>query len=279
MTIIIELEGRSREPKKWTHLFAYSEFRNRDEHYRRLKMNKRKRRLIRRLRARENWNSVNIKSRPAKASDFLYWLKEYHCEHSDMRAIIYLRVSACSQNHNKNLENHEKVLRRKLERLSIPVLGCFHDVGSGWITNHKRGVLRKAICKARKFRNTVVITTSSDRFLRNRNFETNEPDLLPTVAEFETLKKLACDVPLVTLLHPDMSPKKVRSYQSKWGQKTKGNKGGRPIEKRPGYKKKLREKKLSIVRRLLKKGKNTTEIARNICVARSTVSDWIENYL
>ena len=111
--------------------------------------------------------------------------------------------------------------------------------------NNERRALRKAVRKARvkikKGKSAIIIATSSDRFLRSRNFNTKtNPEVLPTEAEFVELRKLTRKVPLVTLLHPDMSPRQVRSYVSKWGQKVKGNKGGRPKMNKPGYKKQRR---------------------------------------
>lgn len=243
-----------------------------------MKRTKRKQRLARRLKRKERQNAGNIRFKPARASKYLQWLKKDYRKHPDMVAILYLRVSARSQDHKKNLRNHEKVLRRKLKHLGIRVIGCYCEVGSGWITDHTRGVLRQAVRQARQLKNAVILTTSSDRFLRNRNFMVDNLDLRPTEVEFKKLVKLTCGVPFVTYLPPNMAPRKVRGYQSKWGQRAKGNKGGRTIIKRPGYKKSRRKKKLPDVDRLLRQGKNPTDIARKVKIARSTVSDWIKRY-
>jgi DNA invertase Pin-like site-specific DNA recombinase len=218
--------------------------------------------------------SINdtAQSLPAKASDYLYWLKKYHCKHPKMLAILYLRVSGRSQNRNGNLKNQERVLQRKLKKLSVPVIDCFYEVKSGWITGHKRGILRQAICKAQQYPNAVIVATSTDRFLRNRNFTTDKPDLMPTVEEFETLKKIAGDIPLLTVLYPDLPADEVRSEQSKWGQMVKDNKGGRPLR----HKKQRRLQKLPEAIRLYEEDKRISEIARQIKIARSTVDDWIK---
>jgi hypothetical protein len=220
------------------------------------------------------------KSEPAKASDYLYWLKDYYHEHPDMIVILYLRVSARSQDHNGNLQNQYRVLRKKLRRRGIPFITCFREVGSGWVVDHTRGELRRAVRRARQYDNAVILAASSDRFLRNKFYNSqNNPEVLPTQAEFEKLRKLTKGVPLVSLLHPDKSWKKVRGYYSKWGQKVKGNKGGRPAEKRTGWTIDRREKFLPRVRRMLKKGKNITEISRKLSIARSTLDDWVKNYM
>jgi len=221
-----------------------------------------------------------IKHKPARASNYLHWLKNYNREHPDMKVVLYLRVSARSQDHNGNLWNQERVLRRKLKKLGIPIVGCYSEVGSGWNTDHILGDLRQAVREAKNHENAVILATSADRFLRNKDFHTQtNPNALPTIAEFEKLRKLTRSVPLVTLLHPDRSWKKVRGYYSKWGQRTKGNIVGRPILKNSGWTIKRREKKLPRVRKMLKRGKNVTEIAGKLQVARSTLDDWVKNYL
>jgi hypothetical protein len=218
-------------------------------------------------------------SKSAKASEYLYHLKEYFKQRPDMRALIYARGSTSAQAYRRNLDTYEKVLRRKLKKLNIPIVGCYREVSSGVVLNYDRVVLVNA-AKEAIIQKAVIVAPSTDRFLRNKDFNTKtNPYVLPTEAEFEELKKLTGNVPLVTLLHPDMSPRKVRGYVSKWGQKAKGNTGGHPILKRPGYKKKRREKELPKVRQLLKKGNNPTEIHRILDIPRSTISGWIETYI
>lgn len=219
-------------------------------------------------------------SKTAKAIEYLHHLKKYHKQHPDMIALIYARVSTGAQGYKRNLDTYEKVLHRKLKKLNIPVIGYYPEISSGWILDYDERLALANATKEAINKKTVIVAPSADRFLRNRNFNTKtNPDVLPTEAEFEKLKKLTRNVPLVTLLHPDMPPMEVRSWQTKWGQKVKGNNGGRPIQKRPGYKKMRRDKKLPTVLKLLKRGKNPTEIAKKVRVARSTISDWIEKHV
>jgi len=221
-------------------------------------------------------------SKPAKASKYLHHFKKYHKKHPNMQALIYTRDSTGAQAYRRNLDTHKKVLRREHKKMKIPILGCYPEVSSGWILNDDRWALVKAVKKARKYirkgKPVVIVTTSSDRFLRNEYFTTNGPDVLPTKAEFEKLKKLTRNVPLVTLLHPDMPPMEVRSWQTKWGQKTKGNKGGRPKVNKPGYKKKQRLEKLPRVLRLRKKGASWRDINALTGVAKTTATDWVRKY-
>jgi len=218
-------------------------------------------------------------SKPTKASKYLHHFKKYRKKHLDTKAVIYARVSTGAQGYKRNLDTYEKVLRRKLKKLNITVVGCYPEISSGWILDYdERLALANATKEAIK-QKAVIVAPSADRFLRNRDFHTKEnPDILPTKAEFEKLKKLTCGVPLVTLLHPDMPPRRVRGYVSKWGQKTKGNKGGRPKKNPPGYKKKQRLKKLPRVLRLHKKGASWGDINALTGVAKTTAADWVRKY-
>ena len=222
---------------------------------------------------------IGLKSKPAKASDYLHHLTDYHEQHPNMQAIIYCRESACMQNYYKNDKNHKRVLRKKFKKLNIPIVSCFYEVCSGKKLNEEREGLINAIQKARECSNAVIVTTSADRFLRHKDFHSvKNPDILPTVADFEKLRELTSDIPLLTLLDPDMPPREVRSYQTRWGQKTKRSKGGRPRTKVSGYKKKLRLQKLNRVIRLYKKGKKISVISFKTGIKRSAINDWIVKY-
>jgi DNA invertase Pin-like site-specific DNA recombinase len=183
------------------------------------------------------------------------------------------------QNYYKNYKSHKRVLRKKFKKLNVLIAGCFYEICSGKKLNEEREGLINAIQKAREYSNAVIVTTSSDRFLRHRDFHSVEnPNILPTIEDFEQLKELTGDIPLLTLLNPDMPPQEVRSYQSKWGQRAKGNKGGRPRKKVAGYKKQQRIQKLGRVIRLYKKGKKISVISFKTGIKRSTITDWIEKY-
>lgn len=214
-------------------------------------------------------------SEPALASNYFHHLSEYIRQHPNLKVVIYCRVSACMQQYNDNPKNHERVLRRKHKKLNFPIIGCYHEVSSGWVLDDRRTAFIEAVQKAKET-NAVIVTTSSDRYLRNRDYKTTTPDILPTKDEYEQLKKLTGDVPLLTLLHPDMPPMEVRSYQSKWGQKTKRNKGGRPRKKISGYKKLERVEKLPTVLRLHKKGWKVSKIAFKTGLKQDRIRAWID---
>ena len=215
-------------------------------------------------------------SPPGRASDYLSSLTDHLADRPDMKAIVYGRVSGRTQDRNHNLETHERQTRRILRILGIPIVGSCTEVSCGRILDKRRKGLLKAVRKAKKAPTRVIVSTSADRYLRNMYYTTDEPDLLPTVAEFEKLKALTGGVPLLTLLPPDMSARKVRGIQSRWGQRAKGKKGGRP--KAPGYKKRQRQKNLGLVLQLHRQGTNCSGIAYATDTPWSTVKRWVVKY-
>lgn len=244
----------------------------------RQKREKRRLEIIEYIRKREK---ALPKSPEGNASKYIYHLDEYLKQHPDIEALIYCRVSSGPQKYKCNLVTYEKVSLGELKKRGIPVVGCcYSEESSGWVLNDEREELINAIEEAKRLikkgRKIVIVTASTNRFLRNRDFRTTErPYSLPTEADFQQLNELACGVPLVTLLSPDMSEEEVRSYQTKWGQEAKGNKGGRPEKKEPGYKKRRRIRKLDKVRQLHKQGTAVCDIERQTGIKRSTIIDWI----
>ncbi len=119
-------------------------------------MNRRKRKssALRRIELK-----YGIKFKPAKASNYLYSLVEYLKRYPDIVVIIYCRVSARMQGHKGNLDNHEKVLRRILRKLNIPVIGCYREISSGWVLNDDRLALINAVKEAKKYKGKKEVVT------------------------------------------------------------------------------------------------------------------------
>jgi DNA invertase Pin-like site-specific DNA recombinase len=216
------------------------------------------------------------KSPTGKASNYITQLDQYREKHPDMKVIFYGRVSSRTQGRKKNLKNQKIQLESEHINRNIPTLGYYREICSGRIIDDDRWALVAAVREAKKH-NAVIVAASTDRFLRNYFYESDHPEILPTEHEYEKLKKLTGNIPLLTLLDPDMDPLKVRGYQSKWGQGQKGKRGGRPRERRPGYKKQIREEKLPDVLRLYRDGKSIGYIAKMMDLAWSTVKDWVTN--
>ena len=210
-----------------------------------------------------------------RASDYLHHAEVYYRQHPDMQAVIYIRESGRKARQTRNHINHKRVQRDWLEKQNIPILvEPFFEVISGRDLSSNRKAFLQAVEFARK-NNAVIITTCANRYLRNANMQSDIP---PTQHEFETLLELADGVPLLTLLHPDLPPSRVRSKLTKLGQRIKCNKGGRPPKKRAGYKNKQRETFLPVALQYYYSGKCISEIARLIGVPRSTVDRWIKKH-
>jgi hypothetical protein len=78
-------------------------------------MNKRKRKrtLAKKARRQARLNSTRVQSTPARASKYLHHLEEYQKDHPDIKAVIYCRVSACTQGHKGNLHRRKKLVGLK----------------------------------------------------------------------------------------------------------------------------------------------------------------------
>lgn len=214
-------------------------------------------------------------SKKIKASNYIHHAKEYYSQHPDMMVVLYDRLSGRKAGQTLNHINHIKILRTWLEKRNIPILGCFVEVISGRDLTSNRKALIQARKLARKH-NAVIITPCTNRYLRNAN---KQADIPPTQEEFEKLIELTRGVPLLTLLHPDLPPSRVRSKLTIWGQRIKGNKGGRPRKQKAGYLKERRLKLKPVARQYYYKDKiSISEISRLIDVSRTTVDRWIKTH-
>jgi DNA invertase Pin-like site-specific DNA recombinase len=214
------------------------------------------------------------KSLPGKASDYIAHFKELAQKHPHMKVILYARVSARTQDHNGNLDEQLASLRKAVQ--PHKVISEFKTVESGWQREHLslQGAAEMALEVG-----AVVVAESADRFLRSEKFDTKKnPSILPTVAEYEKLKKIVGVATLATIAPPDNPWKANRGLQTKRGQTAKDNKGGRPLKVESGYKKNRRKKKLPIVARLYRQGLRVSEIVVTTSVPRSTIVDWIFKY-
>ncbi len=213
---------------------------------------------------------------PGKASNYITSLEELVRKRIPLKAALLGRVSACMQNHKGNLNDQLVSLRQAVEAYAIPIVCEFKEVGSGWWHERERldAAARRALDEG-----AVLLAESTDRFIRSIYYDSKRnPSAQPSVPEYEELRRATKGVTLVTILHPDTPWKEVRSYQSKRGQQTKGNKGGRPKINKAGYKKKSRLEKLSRVLRLRKKSASWGDINALTGVAKTTASDWVRKY-
>ncbi len=217
--------------------------------------------------------------KPAKASNYIKYFKELIREKkgSFLPVVLSVRVSAWTQNHRGNLKRQIRWLKRELRRYgNVSIIAIIKHVGPGWKEGTRK--IRKAARIARR-RSGVIVAMSTDRLLRSPHYHSvYNPSAQPTDAEYEALLESVNGVTLATILHPDMTWKKVRGYQSKWGQKAKNNKGGRPKVNKPGYMKERFQEYLPIVLKLFSQNLSIRAISEETQIPKSTVADWIKKY-
>jgi hypothetical protein len=218
------------------------------------------------------------KSKPGKASDYLQDVHEFFKDHPSMEVYLLLREPARTQEYRRNHDNYERLLRPGCKELGIPVRDCIRITTTGKIVESEwRRILMKIVRWARKRaartgKTVGILAFSTDRFLRNANYKSAEPDLLPTRWEYRKLKWIAGDVPLLTWVNPDMPPPEVRGLQAKLGQDAKGNKGGG--DRKPGWMKRRRARLLPEVLRLRRKGLSYGRIAKHEHISIRTAWNW-----
>ena len=192
------------------------------------------------------------------------------------RVVIYCRVSGHVQERSQNLSDQGENLKNELKQRGFVVLEIISEVASGW--KEDRDGLLRAVEIAHE-NDAVVVAESVTRFIRSRDYnsKTNR-NALPTVAEYRRLQRDTQGVKLATLVAPDATPEEIRSYETKRGKKSKGNPGGRPKKRDPGYKKRERQMYLPIVLERYKQNKNIAAIARSVNLKYDTVYIWIVKF-
>ncbi len=200
------------------------------------------------------------------------YIRDFKLIQRGTKVVLCLRVSGCTQQQNKNLDDSESFLRKELEQIGAIVVGVIRHVGSGWDPEWLLPAVRLG-----KKHGAVLLAESTDRFIRNpyyhsrfwQNGQASELDL-------QYLRRTVGDATLVTWLHPDATPAEIRSHQRKRGQEAKGNKGGRPKKKKAGYKKELREEWKPQVLLMHREGNSIPDIMRITKLKRRTIYNWIK---
>ena len=249
-----------------------------------LKMNKRKRRLRRRLTTKHVSFIESNESKSDKNPNCFYWLRSYIRENPNTVFIPYNRESYKTQNkkHELHIYKLKKVCKKR--GLILDMSYYFETCSGKILINHNRPKLLKAIERAKELiregKNAAILATSKDRYLRNISYHpSKKPDAEPKNNECEELKKITGDITLTTYLNPNMSWKKVRSNHTIWAHNFRMKKVGRPIMKKPGWTKKRFETEWPYVKQLFKEGKTPTEISRLRKIPRQTIVDWLNKYL
>lgn len=191
------------------------------------------------------------------------------------KVVLCLRVSQRSQFHNRNLDDHEANLRRVARRLGAVVVDVVRYVGSGWDPFW----LGKAAAIARQHGASLLAETT-DRLIRHPAYHSQDnPDAQARDSDLREMQDFTDGVLVLTDLHPDASPSKVRSYQRKRGQWAKHQRGGRPKNNKAGYKKERRKAVLPRVLEMRRRGATLGDIVALAKVPKMTASDWIRRYL
>lgn len=209
--------------------------------------------------------------RPGKASDYI---NPWNTLRAGDKVVLTCRVSGREQKRRRNLANQKDFLREQLQPVGVTVDGVIEHQGSGfdpqWL---KRKLLRSY------GGDVTLVAISTDRFVRSLFYHTKRNN--NAQARTKDLVRLAIctfDLPLVTWLHPDASTEEVQRFQAMLGQWAKGRKGGRPANKRPGYKKRRREQMLHAVLKLRDSGKSQSQIQCETGIPKPTVSRWLRLY-
>ena len=184
--------------------------------------------------------------------------------------VLLCRVSGKQQYHDKNLDDQEANLRAALGDRRI--LKVFNATRRARDLNE----LKTAIAYCRRH-GAVLLTETLDRLVRHVDYDPKRNfKFRPTLEQMEELARLADGVRLFTLVHPDAPHGKVRSCQTKRGQRHKDRKGGG--DRMPGWKKRRRKMNLPRVLGLRRRGRTYQQIADVVNVPKLTVRSWIIKY-
>ena len=216
---------------------------------------------------------------PGIASEFIHHLPDLLAE--DWKPVVlWCRVSNQKQEQQGNLDDQMNDAIQRLQKLGFKLgrnLFVFRNVGPSSI-HADRLKLELAIAFARE-RGAILVAVHRDRFIRSSSFDGRTGTEAPTIGEYVQLRRMAGDVPLATIQHPDDPA--ARSNQIKRGQKSKGNCGGRP------RKRKWRERRLAridLAREMSNAGLSYRQIANRLnatgdgfCnLTHMTVCNWLK---
>ena len=162
------------------------------------------------------------------------------------KVILWCRVSGGPQGTNGNNADQEVEMRAAVEARGANVTSVEHYIGRASGDAWHAWLCRVANKAERE--GAVLLAESTSRFVRHPEYHPkHNPHLAPGLQELSDLRWVCGDVTLVTLHDPDITWKDERALQSKRGQRQKGNRGGRPTKRTPGYKKHRRRMMLSKV--------------------------------
>lgn len=202
-----------------------------------------------------------------------------------LNLVVYERES--HPNHKGNMKARRSIVSRKLKKLAkkygvkIIIRRIYYEVGNARSDFlEERKVLKKAIAFARK-NDCVIVAVSVDRFFRPDNFSVKTPFVPLLVRDGERLEAMLDDVVVATIVTPGFGKRRLKGIYSKWGQKAKGRKGGRPPKKMSL--KERREIYMPIAQKLRQEGMSYNEICKKIIlpdgssIPKSTIVRWVKH--
>jgi hypothetical protein len=208
-------------------------------------------------------------ARPGKASRYISQVGTVPIR----RVYIVCRVSKPHQ--RANLADQKAHLRSEAARLGLTVVGEVCVVANAgdplWLAT--------AAYKAKKLRAALLAETTC-RFVRSPHFSaklTAKRQELPSDGDYWYLHYMTGGVSVLTVADPDAPPTANRSLHRIRGQQQKGNVGGRPEAKKPGFKRQRYIEKAPQARQMRAAGQSLASIARALGVPKSTVQDWVRN--
>lgn len=216
--------------------------------------------------------SARCRFRPGNASNYIQPLDALR---PGDRVVLCARESENSQFYNGNLDQQLANLRRVAKQRGLievaePIARVHSGAEPSWLT---------ATANIAKELGASLLAEAPNRFIRHPACQAI-PNLQARTSELEDLKFYTLGVRLVTVVPPNASSTDERSYATKRGQAAKGKRGGRPRQKSPGYKKRVREQLKP--RALLLRAEDPViwsirAIAVELNVSPSTVADWLAN--
>ena len=188
---------------------------------------------------------------------------------------VFLILRVSNRERRANLKDQDANLRDVVSEVGAKIVGQVQKAISGFDPSW----LKQVAMEAKAAGATVLLAETADRFIRHRDFHSNDrPDLQATDEQLQELVECTGGMRLMTHLDPDATPFQVRSYQRKRGQKQKRRKGGRPKNRTAGFMVRRFEEKIGLVRWLHARGWKIRDIAAKpmVGVAKSTVADWLK---
>jgi hypothetical protein len=201
-----------------------------------------------------------------------------------LRVVFYDRSSSHTQKDNPQ-SREQTIVNELIEKYGdkLQIEKRFSEVEHGQsFCLYKRAEFLKAIEYCRKH-GCVLLAPSVNRIIRRGDPNSTEDTFLPLrERDMKRLLQLTHDVIMATIIPPGTPHAEVRSRFIKWGQAGKDNRGGRPLKKQPGDKKRLEARFVSEAWSLLQQGYSYRKVSKflkeryGVSIPHNTIWGWIQ---